>query len=264
MNKDMNKNLKDINSPHPNPPLVKGQEQRVGLSYTKTQKLITALYIVTDIIDKEEPIRNKLRTLGVEILSDTSSMSKMPFDTVKVDQVLSFLNIASAMNFISEMNYTILKKEFLELKASIQEYTVKPTWLEEFLEEGFPSLLSKEEGNLNSKGHIRIGVQKGSTLLKALNKVEGMRALSDTKLSRRRVDVFFILKKERRDNIINIIKNNGGSSTIKDIKAKTNTGVQGSLTCSEKTLQRELMSMIKDGVLNKTGKKRWSRYFIMG
>jgi len=70
------------------------------------------------------------------------------------------------------------------------------------------------------------------------------------------------LKKERRFNIINIIKNNGGSSTIKDIKAKTNTGVQGSLVCSEKTLQRELMSMIKDGVLNKTGEKRWSKYFI--
>ena len=259
----MNKNLRDINSHIPNLPLVNGEEQGRGLSYTKTQKLITALYMVTDIIDKEEPIRNKLRTLGGEILSDTisiSPLSRMPLDR-KIQEVLSFLNIASAMNFISEMNYTILKKEFLELKASIEEYTdKKPTWLEEFLEEGFP-ILSKEKGNLNSKGHVRIGVQKGN-LLKAMNKVDGIRALSDTKLSRTRVDVFLILKKERRDNIINIIKNNGGSSTIKDIKAKTNTGVQGSLACSEKTLQRELMSMIKDDVLNKTGKKRWSRYFL--
>ena len=30
----------------------------------------------------------------------------------------------------------------------------------------------------------------------------------------------------------------------------------------EKTLQRELASMVKDGVLYKTGEKRWSRYFI--
>src|SRR3989338_10874956 len=55
-------------------------------SYSKVHKLITALYIVTDIIDKEEPIRNKLRILGIEILSDTSSMSKTLFDTVKIDQ----------------------------------------------------------------------------------------------------------------------------------------------------------------------------------
>ena len=273
VNKDINKNLRDIQDPALLQPLIKGRAEDRSMSYTKTNKLITALYMVTDIIDKEEPIRNKLRTLGVEILSDTSQMSKTPLGAVKIDQVLSFLNIASAMNFISEMNYTILKKEFLELKASIQEYTdIKPTWLEEFLEEGFPPLLTKERGNLNSKGHIHIGVQKGSTLLKAIkdmsNRVpapyqaRGFSSVSDTKLSRTKVDIFFILKKERRDNIINIIKNNGGSSTIKDIKAKTNTGVQGSLACSEKTLQRELMSMIKGDVLYKTGKKRWSRYFL--
>ena len=280
VNKDMNKNLKDINSPLPNLPLIKGEEKGGGLSYTKNQKLITALYIVTDIIDKEEPIRNKLRTLGVEILSDTSSMPKTLFGAVKIDQILSFLNIASAMNFISEMNYTILKKEFLELKASIQESTdIKPTWLEGFFltpptEEARPNI-SGLASHTNSKGHIRIGVQKGSTLLKSLNKVKGMRALSDTKLSSTRVDAFFILKKERRDNIINIIKTNGGSSTIKDIKVKTNTGTQGlpamhahagqarSLACSEKTLQRELMSMIKDGVLDKKGSKRWTRYSLL-
>jgi len=39
-------------------------------SYTKTHKLITALYMVTDIIDKDEPLRNKLRTLGTGIISD--------------------------------------------------------------------------------------------------------------------------------------------------------------------------------------------------
>src|SRR3989338_190310 len=92
---------------------VSRKDSILSMSYTKTQKLITALYIVTDIIDKEEPIRNKLRTLGVEVLYDTSSIPKTLFGAVKIDQVLSFLNIASAMNFISEMNYTILKKEYI-------------------------------------------------------------------------------------------------------------------------------------------------------
>ncbi|KKR90935.1 MAG: hypothetical protein UU41_C0052G0001, partial [Candidatus Roizmanbacteria bacterium GW2011_GWA1_41_13] len=73
---------------------------------------------------------------------------------------------------------------------------------------------------------------------------------------------FNILKKKRRDDIIAIIRNNGGSATIKDIRIKINIGAQDSLICSEKTVQRELMSMIKNNVLNKTGEKRWSRYFI--
>ena len=70
------KNIKDISS-------VPAPYQAAGFgsgSYTKTQKLITALYMVTDIIDKDEPLRNKLRTLGVQILSDTISLSRLNLD----------------------------------------------------------------------------------------------------------------------------------------------------------------------------------------
>ncbi len=79
-------------------------------------------------------------------------------------------------------------------------------------------------------------------------------------LASRAID-FNIFKKQRRDNIIAIIKNNGGNASIKDIKIKAND--DNLLACSEKTLQRELMSMTKNGVLNKTGEKRWSRYSLL-
>jgi hypothetical protein len=32
--------------------------------------------------------------------------------------------------------------------------------------------------------------------------------------------------------------------------------------CSEKTIQRELMSMVHNGTLKKIGEKRWSRYSL--
>lgn len=280
------KNLKDTKSDTS----ISTKDTHILMSYTKTQKLITALYIVTDIIDKEEPIRNKLRTLGVEILSDlpaqagmstvqsgTPSMSKTVFDIAKIDQVLSFLNIASTMNFISEMNHSILQKEFIKLKESIQEHTeVKPTWLEEFLltvpSEDIKLGASISNGHINSKGHVRIGVQKGGTLLGAIKdmsnrmpapyEAEGFRSGSDIKFNRSEKESFSLLKKERRYNIIKIIKDNGGSATIKDIKEKLNVGNESSLISSEKTLQRELMSMIKDDVLNKTGEKRWTQYSL--
>lgn len=44
-------------------------------------------------------------------------------------------------------------------------------------------------------------------------------------------------------------------ATIKDISAKVQD-------CSEKTLQRELISMIKDGIVHKEGERRWSRYSL--
>ena len=274
---------------------------RLG-SYTKTNKLVTALYMVTDILDTNEPLRNKLRSLGADIISDISSISGYKdlsnFMSNKVSSIISLLDISSAMNLISEMNCNILKKEFIELKQSVEESKQGSILsLSEFFIDESP-LLNKEGeggGNLNhhlalkgtppqkggdknnSKGHTtRIGIQKGGTLLQALSKVEG-KALKDIKeikvpktksMSVRKSPAqyeagsfrsgFDNLKKERREEIIKIIRMKD-IATITDIKNSA-SGVL--ISCGEKTLQRELASMVSDGVLKKIGEKRWSKYFL--
>jgi hypothetical protein len=127
----------------------------------------------------------------------------------------------------------------------------------------------------NSKGHTSIGVQKGSTLMKALSAVRMpssnthgyTRPISASNINSNHSNaaVFDVLKKQRRDSIINIIKTISGGATIKDIKdrAKLVPEKYNSLvSCSEKTLQRELVSMVKSGVLDRIGEKRWSKYFM--
>lgn len=59
----------------------------------------------------------------------------------------------------------------------------------------------------------------------------------------------------RSDRIMSIIKEKG-QVTIKDISTAI-TDV------SEKTIQRELMSLISNGQISKTGERRWSRYHVM-
>ena len=61
-------------------------------------------------------------------------------------------------------------------------------------------------------------------------------------------------KSDRRENILKLIKDKK-EVTIKDISSS----ISG---CSEKTIQRELISLLKDKIIQKTGEKRWSRYFI--
>jgi len=246
------------------------------ISYTKTNKLITALYMVTDILDNGEPLKNKLRSLGTDIVSDISSISGYKdlsnFISQKVSAIMSLLDIASAMNLISEMNCNILKKEFIELKQSVEESSHNLNIfkgninLSEFLkDETF--LESKHENNFsnnnvnknlnNSKGHMtNIGVQKGSTLLKALKDIKEPKIFKRTNVSSK--TNFNNLKRERREIIIKIIKDNN-NATITDIKNRA-TGVL--VSCGEKTLQRELVSMVQDGVLKKMGEKRWSKYFL--
>ncbi len=268
--KDTEQNLKDSSSSLD----ITIKDSSLSVSYPRLNKLITALYIVTDIMDKEEPIRTKLRTLGVEILSDINSLSTLKLNE-KIQAILSFLDIASAVNLVSEMNFNILQKEFLAMRESIKESKqVNPAWLEEFLAHSAETSEARKNFDINlasnNKGHsvgrpinnqrikTRIGVQKGSTLMKALS--DKTNSLSDINFSTKDRNSFDLLKKQRREEIIKSIKDNSGNATITDIKAKAS----GSLsTCGEKTLQRELMSMIKDGVLNKTGEKRWSRYFVI-
>lgn len=62
------------------------------------------------------------------------------------------------------------------------------------------------------------------------------------------------IKNDRQVTIINTIKEKGELS-IKDLTDV----IKG---CSEKTIQRELISLVTDGVLYKTGERRWSRYSL--
>ena len=71
---------------------------------------------------------------------------------------------------------------------------------------------------------------------------------------------FEILKQKRRETIIKVIKNKPEGVSIKDIVLAVRS--LGEET-GEKTLQRELISMIKDNVLKKTGEKRWSQYSLI-
>ena len=246
-----NKNIKDPE----NGMSIVIKDNSFSFSYTKTNKLITALYMVTDIIDKEEPLRNKLRTLGTGIISDINTA---PINICgKISEIMSFLDIAGAVNIISSMNCNILRKEFMELDRSIKESTntVGSTSKHINLSEFFAGELSSKSDRRQSKsiGHrspTRLGVQKGSTL---------MQALSDTTLNSSDTVIPNDFKKERREEIIKIIKNSSNGTTITDIKTQANGPL---VSCSEKTLQRELISMVKDDVLYKTGEKRWSRYFI--
>ena len=60
---------------------------------------------------------------------------------------------------------------------------------------------------------------------------------------------------DRKDAIISALKRKS-NLTIKDISSIV-TG------CSNKTIQRELLSLIKDNVVKKDGERRWSRYSII-
>ena len=102
-----------------------------GVSFVirKTEKLTTALYMVTDIMSEKDPMKWKVREIGVDILSDiTVSANASPSERMsvfrnvmrKIERVVSFLDIAQSAQMMSEMNASVLKKEYLALRDAIE------------------------------------------------------------------------------------------------------------------------------------------------
>src|SRR3989344_3135097 len=228
--------IKDISSFS----IVSNEHSLYALFLNKANKLITALYMVTDIMDKDEPMRIKLRSLGSDVLSDLHESSGRV--DAKVSETLSFLNIAFMVGMISEMNFNILMKEFSDLQNSIKSklslsvLKEKEISLEDFLKDEPISPAEDKSGpkdsSLGHARHTRIGVQKGETLMKALsNKISDM-SLKSVAVS----ENFDVLKRERRQEIMNILKGhaslNPNGFTITDIK---NLATGAVASCGSKT-----------------------------
>ena len=229
----------------------------------KTEKLVTALYMVTDCMDTEDALKTKLRQLGVELLSDMYKLSTLsPIDKyehisssiARVDEILSFVEIAYTIGFISEMNTSILKKEFMILIGELESHKSKDKHFTFTLDEGMFSLPSGAENN-----HNRNYTFNGQNGIKDKRTNTNIMSFTNTRLSNggghflKNVNhINFVSdKKDRTDKILALVKDKEVS--IKDISNYITD-------CSEKTIQRELNALVAKGQIKKTGQKRWSKY----
>ena len=226
----------------------------------KIEKIVVALYLLTSYFPKDEALKWKLREQSIQLLSDIMSLKKRRVfykDKVLSDiknairETISFLEIASTAKIISNMNLDVFKKEFEFLLKLINNNLTDigeqdlPVLRGDFFKikdkdlrpEKIETLQNSIKDNISTKGH-----SKGHPLFSSLlpNKV-GKQSISNVEK-----------KQTRKDAILKFLRK-GQTLTIKDI-----CQVVGD--CSEKTIQRELQSMMKEGVLKKEGERRWSRY----
>lgn len=258
----------------------------------KTEKLTSALYMVTSFLSDKEPIKWKLREKGIELLSgisnvrnnSTSEVDNIFADYVfAIEEIVFLLEIAVSSKLISEMNFSILKKEYVYLEEllSSEEYAgnrigrfVFPNnfftdtdsgqskrFINNIIQTKDVSDIQAEraDGIIQTKGQVKI------TSTDFANKVHDasqrhkttQHSVSDVKRTQTSTRTFKdirVKKMNRRDSILKMFKKNK-ELTIKDIASE----VSG---CSEKTIQRELSALVLKGILNKKGERRWSRYSL--
>ena len=264
----------------------------------KTEKLASAIYLITGFFDEEEPLKWNLRTLSSKILSsslklkDTESTDKekaiMDIEST-ILEIGSLLLVAKNSGLMSEMNYNIISKEFntfadtlasqsrllkrggsaaLEnnyfavsvpevrprqgkvieesVNEPIRDNTEKATYsyepkldVLENLANGHREDLSQEKGQKLDEGFMARGIKQG--IRKEVGALKEFGAVAVKKNSRQSIIISLLRRKKE--------------IMIKDVSPL----IHG---CSEKTIQRELLTMVGKGILKKQGEKRWSRYSL--
>ena len=195
--------------------------------YQKSEKLASAIYLITSFFNDQEPLKWKLRTLSTDLVSERV---KDKYSITK--ETLSLFSLAKNVGLISETNYDILNRELSKFSQEAEK-PLDPTFFSETVvdERALPQPHRIE--------YIKDKSIDSKTIQGPVLREFG--AVS--------------VKKNSRQSIIIAILKRKKEIMIKDVSSL----VSG---CSEKTIQRELSAMVRAGVLKKMGEKRWSRYSL--
>ena len=208
-----------------------------------------ALYLVTDLIDKNDPIRQSLRTLSIELILSEDNGHK----DLKIRQLTSLIKIAKETNAVSEMNADLLLKALITNipKNDTDKKSIVANVLENLAEvKDEPASVSYVPEKDFSRSQIKENTQTSVLYKKNVTPVVGKKVTTvETGSQNLGSDIG-----SRRKRILEIVKVKG-QVTINEFIDE----IQG---CSSKTIQRELTSLVLSGTLKKSGERRWSKYSL--
>lgn len=207
----------------------------------KTEKIGLAIYLVSNHLKDNEPMKWELRKEVFSFLESICSIGNEYDKEIFFScsrNIISMLHISSSSGLISKANADMIINEIEFILSS-----TKKDSLEDNIKAGF--VLSEDffatdhDSILNTdKAHIKNRLSNNIANNKDINKNN---VIKDKKNS-------------RQSRIISLLKNQS-DLTIKDFVKVIND-------CSEKTIQRELLSLVEKGIIKKEGERRWSKYSL--
>ncbi|MEX0918816.1 MAG: hypothetical protein WDZ85_02500 [Candidatus Paceibacterota bacterium] len=239
----------------------------LGFLNEKNQRLVSALYLVTEYVSDHDPIKWKMRELALAIMSDISSIrqknsinesSDCLFDASatgdRIRELVSLIDVSLSAGSVSPMNFTLLKREYLKFNSLLSKLTDSVRF--------DAYLLADESARLSAlpaPTHRPIG--QPSDVVDNLSDRRPVTRPAESQPKTKPVPLTPAVKKDsgkngRQDLIVAGLKGRGWLS-IKDISDLLPA-------VGLKTLQRELTDMVDKNVLKKKGQRRWSRYALVG
>ncbi|MDE2218122.1 MAG: hypothetical protein KGJ58_01545 [Patescibacteria group bacterium] len=245
--------------------------------FKKTERLASAIYLITSFISDNEPIKWKMRDTAGKLLSHGINLSNqghrnradaMNNFTAASFEMISLLEVANISGIISSMNCNIIKYEIEKIidLVELKERSLSAKFLlsKNFFDtsENYSGADGKSGQTSSSQNEKDIGtMSQNSDDKETVSKTNSYKRhlIKDTSKGEGN-NVSFIKghivrgKDKRYETIINLLKK------TKEIGVKDVSSIL--FDCSEKTIQRELLSLVAKGVLKKEGERRWSKYSL--
>ncbi len=235
--------------------------------YTKkAEKIAAALFLVSNFLSDNEPLKWDIRRaasgmVGLISRADKADTSRKDGFTADIRALLtelsSLMEVAALSGLISGMNSEILMKELASLFSALERRGEKNHRMDyvkipkDFFIKEEQILLSEPSVPARENSHSNIKDKKGMSYITQSIEADELTIQKDKKKEYGSV----AMKRNRRQTFIIQILKKKKELTIKDISTIFHD-------CSEKTIQRELIALIKEGVVTRDGARRWTKYSL--
>lgn len=245
------------------------EDSRVFFVLKKTEKISSALFMITDVFnDSHNVLKKEIQEGSISLLKDISKISTNQISSKEtIDKIVqsylyikSLVDVAEKINCISDNNRSILIKEINYCIERVNELKFNPLQLilnrelrsDDFLVDYQEKVDEVEEEKVEEKKDFvesNNRVYKGH--VKDIKRTLSKKPVNNSKgQTKSRTDD----KMERQDKIKAVL-DRGGEMNIKDI-------VSNFKGVSSKTIQRDLNELIASNIVQKEGEKRWSMYSL--
>ncbi len=272
---------------------LKNPSEKAFFAYArKVEKIVTALYLVTDVMDADLPLTRSLRLESLELLNAcyqllTGTGGVNPSDLtrtlVRLEHVMSLVSIGKISHHISDMNAAVLLQELGRVGESMGMEL-------EDLSRKYASYVAPRNAFAGSNQPVLSHAILDDTLFDEMAKNRKRQNDIKTTLTTSINDI--VSDKTKRDNISDIPKSEASFKTTsklslnvkKEFSPRSGSGgtrrqeIMDVVTshknatmqdiqkfvqnCSEKTLQREVATLIAVGMVRREGDKRWATYHV--
>ena len=236
--------------------------------FNKAERIVSAVYLVSNLISDLEPSKNLVRQKSLDLMSFISKVSRsnnfLRQENLQsifglLIEIRSYLSILTRSQIISEMNYMILNDEIINLISIVESLESNATPIDTValsanfftvdkggVESEDQSPISKVVYSKKDDSHLDSEFGQDFTIKDSIKDINFQNSGSANDKND---------KKELRKKLIIKLISHKGVVTVSQVS-------QVVKDCSEKTIQREMQHLVDINVLNKSGERRWTRYFL--